>query len=138
MSNHTIFPQLEIPETLAAGPGPGNTDPRVLQAFANAGLADHMQADVLRGMIEAKKMLRDVWGTKNVYTYGVGGTGFSGLDCMLNAILPGDSVVVFVNGTFSGIDALTIRMKAASREDLAANAMDPKPANVTVINVPHG
>ncbi|MGB7271461.1 MAG: aminotransferase class V-fold PLP-dependent enzyme [Albidovulum sp.] len=138
MSNHTIFPQLEIPETLAAGPGPGNTDPRVLQAFANAGLADHMQADVLRGMIEAKKMLRDVWGTKNVYTYGVGGTGFSGLDCMLNAILPGDSVVVFVNGTFSGIDALTIRMKAASREDLATNALDPKPANVTVINVPHG
>ena len=138
MSNTTIFPQLEIPETLAAGPGPGNTDPRVLQAFANSGLADHMQADVLRGMVEAKKMLRDVWGTTNIYTFGVGGTGFSGLDCMLNAILPGDEVVVFVNGTFSGLDALTIRMKASSRADLAANSLDPKPANVTVVNVPHG
>ncbi len=36
MTSQTIFPALEIPETLAAGPGPGNTDPRVLQAFANA------------------------------------------------------------------------------------------------------
>ncbi len=138
MNDTTIFPQLEIPETLAAGPGPGNTDPRVLARFAQTGLADHMQADVLRGMIECKEMLRQVWGTKNTYTYGVGGTGFSGLDCMLGAILPGDTVVAFVNGTFSGIDGLTIRMKAATREELAANAMDPQAASVTIITVPHG
>ncbi|WP_114286129.1 aminotransferase class V-fold PLP-dependent enzyme [Candidatus Halocynthiibacter alkanivorans] len=138
MNAHAIFPPLEIPETLAAGPGPGNTDPRVLQRFANSGLADHMQADVLRGMIECKQMLRQLWGTSNTYTFGVGGTGFSGLDCMLSAILPGDSVVVFVNGTFSGIDALTIRMKAATRAELAANPMDPASASVTVVNVPHG
>ena len=138
MSNPNIFPKLEIPETLAAGPGPGNTDPRVLQSFANAGLADHMQADVLRGMVESKIMLREIFGTKNTYTYGVGGTGFSGLDCMLNAILPGDEVVTFANGTFSGIDALTIRMKAATREELAENALNPQAASVTVIEVPHG
>jgi aspartate aminotransferase-like enzyme len=133
-----IFPQLTIPETLAAGPGPGNTDARVLASFANAGLADHMQADVLRGMIECKHMLRKVWGTKNTYTFGVAGTGWSGLDALFSAILPGDSVVCFVNGTFSGIDALTVRTRAATREDLKANALDPKPANVTVIQVPHG
>lgn len=138
MSDVTIFPALEIPETLAAGPGPGNTDARVLAAFANAGLADHMQADVLRGMIECKGMLRTLWGTANTYTFGVGGTGFSGLDCMLNAILPGDTVAVFTNGTFSGIDALTIRMKAATREELAADPMNPQAASVTVIEVPHG
>jgi hypothetical protein len=40
-----IFPTLEIPETLAAGPGPGNTDPRVLERFAKTGVADHMQKD---------------------------------------------------------------------------------------------
>lgn len=133
-----IFPMLEIPETLAAGPGPGNTDPRVLERFSKAGMADHMHPDVLRGMVESKKMLRQIWGTKNVYTYGVGGTGFSGLDCMLNGILPGDSVVVFANGTFSGIDALTIRMKASTREELAADAMNPKPASVTEVLIPHG
>ena len=48
-----IFPPLEIPATLAAGPGPGNTDPRVLERFAKTGVADHMQKDVLRGMLEA-------------------------------------------------------------------------------------
>lgn len=133
-----IFPTLKIPHTLAAGPGPGNTDPRVIEAFANAGVADHMQADVVRGMIECKHMLREAWGTKNIYTYGVAGTGWSGLDCIQSMILPGDKVVVFNNGTFSGIDALTIRMKGSSTEDLAANPADPQPENVTVINVPHG
>jgi alanine-glyoxylate transaminase / serine-glyoxylate transaminase / serine-pyruvate transaminase len=138
MTNTELFPQLVIPETLAAGPGPGNTDARVLASFANAGLADHMQADVLRGMIECKHMLRQVWGTKNTYTFGVAGTGWSGLDALFSAILPGDSVVCFVNGTFSGIDALTVRTRAATREDLKSNALDPKPASVTVIQVSHG
>jgi alanine-glyoxylate transaminase / serine-glyoxylate transaminase / serine-pyruvate transaminase len=134
----TIFPPLHIPNTLAAGPGPGNTDARVLAAFANAGLADHMQADVLRGMIECKHMLRDVWGTKNIHTFGVAGTGWTALDLMLSAVLPGDSVVMFVNGTFSGIDAMSVRMKAATREELRANPMEPKPAGVTVVTIPHG
>ena len=134
----TIYPPLEIPETLAAGPGPGNTDPRVLERFAKTGLADHMQRDVLRGMIEAKEMLRELWGTKNVYTYGVAGTGFSGLDCVLSMILPGDTVVVFPNGTFSGIGGLTIRMKASSNEELAADSFNPKPKNVVTMETPHG
>lgn len=138
MKDTIIFPPLEIPETLAAGPGPGNTDARVLSRFCQSGLADHMQADVLRGMIECKIMLRQVWGTRNTYTFGVAGTGFSGLDCMLSAILPGDSVVVFTNGTFSGIDGLAIRMKASTREELRADALNPKPASVTIVEVPHG
>jgi alanine-glyoxylate transaminase/serine-glyoxylate transaminase/serine-pyruvate transaminase len=133
-----IYPQLDIPETLAAGPGPGNTDPRVLERFAKTGVADHMQKDVLRGMLEAKEMLRELWGTKNVYTYGVAGTGFSGLDCVLSLILPGDKVVAFPNGTFSGIDTLTIRMKAATAEELAADSLNPKPKSVVVVETPHG
>jgi aspartate aminotransferase-like enzyme len=134
----TVFPQLVIPETLAAGPGPGNTDPRVLERFAKTGVADHMQKDVLRGMIEAKLMLRELWGTKNVYTFGVAGTGWSGLDCVHSLILPGDKVVTFANGTFSGIDDLTIRIKASTLEDLAADSVNPKPKNVVTVTVPHG
>ncbi|MFT5658121.1 MAG: alanine-glyoxylate transaminase/serine-glyoxylate transaminase/serine-pyruvate transaminase [Gammaproteobacteria bacterium] len=135
MSNYS---ELKIPHTLAAGPGPGNTDPRVLAAFVNAGVADHMQADVLRGMVESKMMLREVFGTKNLYTFGVGGTGFSGLDCAISPILSGDNVVVFVNGTFSMLDGLSIRMKASSNADLAANSLNPQPANVKIIDVAHG
>lgn len=134
----TIFPQLEIPDTLAAGPGPGNTDARVLARFGAAGVADHMHPDVLRGMVECKQMLRKVWGTDNVYTFGVAGTGWSGLDAMMAAVMPGDTVVAFTNGTFSGIDGQTLRMKAASAEDLAADPLNPKPANVIVVEVPHG
>lgn len=134
----TIYPPLVIPHTLAAGPGPGRTDPRVLERFAAAGLADHMQADVLRGMIECKHMLRAVFGTKNLYTFGVAGTGWSGLDCIMSAVLPGDAVVAFVNGTFSSIDALTLRMKAATADELAANPLDPAAASVIVVTVPNG
>ena len=78
------FPKLEIPHTIAAGPGPGNTDERVLSAFSGAGVADHMQPDVLRGMVESKQMLRDVWGTENLHTFGVAGTGWSALDMMMS------------------------------------------------------
>jgi len=138
MQDTLSFPQLAIPNTLAAGPGPGNTDARVLARYAGAGLADHMHADVLRGMVECKIMLRDVMGTNNVHTFGVAGTGWSGLDMMFSAVMPGDKVVMFVNGTFSGIDGLTVRMKAASAEELAENSLDPQTNNVVIVNVPHG
>ena len=59
-----MYEQLKIANTIAAGPGPGNTDPRVLQHSASAGLADHMHPDVLNGMIECKHMLRTIWGMK--------------------------------------------------------------------------
>jgi len=133
-----MFPQLEIPHTLAAGPGPGNTDPRVLERFAAAGVADHMQADVVRGMKEAKVMLREVFGTKNIHTFAVCGTGWDGLDCAFSPILPGDTVVAFVNGTFSGIDDFNVRLKASTPEDLAKDPLNPRPANVVTVNVPHG
>jgi aspartate aminotransferase-like enzyme len=133
-----VYQPLEIPHTLAAGPGPGNTDPRVLERFTSSGVADHMQADVLRGMIECKMMLRQVFQTSNTYTFGVAGTGWSGLDAMMSAVMPGDSVVAFVNGTFSGIDGLTLRMKAATAEELKQSPTDPKPASVTIVDVPHG
>ncbi|SDX81400.1 aspartate aminotransferase [Ruegeria halocynthiae] len=133
-----IYPTLEIPETLAAGPGPGNTDARVLQAFTNTGVADHMQGDVLRGMVECKHMLREIWGTSNTYTFAVAGTGWSALDTMFSAVMPGDKVVAFNNGTFSDIDTLTLRIKAATPEEHAANPLDPLAAGVTVIDVLHG
>ena len=97
-----------------------------------------MHGDVLRGMVECKQMLRQVWGTDNIHTYGVAGTGWSGLDVMFSAVMPGDKVVVFTNGTFSGIDGLTVRMKAATADELASNPLDPQPASVVIVDVPHG
>jgi aspartate aminotransferase-like enzyme len=83
-------------------------------------------------------MLREIWGTQNAYTFAVAGTGWSALDTMFSAVMPGDKVVAFANGTFSGIDALTLRIKAATPAEHAANPLDPQAASVTVIEVPHG
>lgn len=132
------YPKLEIPQTLAAGPGPGHTDERVLQAFATAGVADHMQSDVLRGLIECKHMLRELWGTTNIHTFAVAGTGWSGLDAMFSAVMPGDKVVAFSNGTFSSIDALTLRIKAATPDELAEDSLNPLAKSVVVIKAEHG
>ncbi|RFC66266.1 aminotransferase class V-fold PLP-dependent enzyme [Fulvimarina endophytica] len=136
--NAPVFPELKIPNTIAAGPGPGNTSQRVLDAYYNQGVADHMNPDVIRGMIEAKKMLREIWGTNNVHTFGVAGTGWSGLDMMFSVVHPGEKIVLFVNGTFSGIDELSVRMKGATEEELQANSLDPKAASVITVKVPHG
>jgi aspartate aminotransferase-like enzyme len=57
---------------------------------------------------------------------------------MMSAVMPGDSVLAFTNGTFSGIDGLTLRMKAATAEELAADPLNPQAASVTIIEVPHG
>ena len=132
------FSKLFIPETIAAGPGPGHTDIRVLESFANAGMADHMHTDVLRGMVECKHMLREIWGTKNIHTFGVAGTGWSGLDMLFSAITPGDKVVAFSNGTFSSIDALTLRIKAATNVELATDGLNPRAASVVIVDIPHG
>ena len=70
--------------------------------------------------------------------FGVAGTGWSGLDMMFSGVQPGDKVVMFVNGTFSGIDALSARMKAATAAEMAENSLNPEAASVVTINVPHG
>lgn len=57
---------------------------------------------------------------------------------MFSAVMPGDKVVAFTNGTFSGIDALTLRINAATPEEHAASPLDPQATSVTVIEVPHG
>jgi aspartate aminotransferase-like enzyme len=53
-----------------------------------------------------------------MHTFGVAGNGRSGLDAVISVFKLSDKVVAFVNGTFSGIDALSLRMKAATEEEL--------------------
>lgn len=120
-----MFDALKIPNTISTDPRLDDKDPKIL-------------TDVTRGMREAKLMLREVFGTQNVHTFGVSGTEFSGIDCMLSAILSSDKVVVFVNGTFSSLDGLTIRMKAGLRNKVVGHSMIPEPDNVIIINTPRG
>lgn len=103
-----------------------------------AAVPDHLKSDVLRGMREAKLMLRRAFSTQNIHTFGVLGTRWSSIDCMLSAVLPDDKAIIFVNNSFSRNDGLALRMKTSSRSDLAANVVDTQPDNVIIINTPHG
>ena len=47
MSNKHIYPKLEIPQKIAAGPRPGNKDIRIFAAFSNVGLSNHMITDII-------------------------------------------------------------------------------------------
>ena len=75
-----------------------------------AAVPDHLKSDVLRGMREAKSMLRRAFGTYNTHTFGVIGAGWNGIDCMLSAVLRSDKVIIFVNRTFSGTSELDSRL----------------------------
>jgi aspartate aminotransferase-like enzyme len=57
---------------------------------------------------------------------------------VISAVKPGEKVVAFVNGTFSGIDALSLRMRAATEEELSSNPLDPDAKSVNVVDVSHG
>ena len=109
----------------------------MLERFAKTGVADHMQKDVLRGMLEAKEMLRELWVPRTSIPMASPARG-SRYSTASSLILPGDKVVALPNGTFSGIHTLTIRMKAATAEELAADSLNPKPKSVTVVETPHG
>jgi len=89
-------------EILLLGPGPSNTSQRVLDALADPtighldpvflDLADKLQAKIARLMKAEGGM-----------TMFVSGTGSAGMEAaVLNAIEPGDRVLVCVNGVFGG------------------------------------
>lgn len=52
MMQNIIHPALNTPATRAMAFGTGDTGHRIPAAFARAGIADHMQADVLRSLFD--------------------------------------------------------------------------------------
>jgi hypothetical protein len=47
------------------------------------------------------------------------------------AVQPGDSVIIFFNGLFFGIDGLTLRIRVATAKERAATPMSPNCATKT-------
>lgn len=84
------------------GPGPSDTNPRVLSALGAATLG-HLDPEFLKIMDEIKEMLQKVFNTKNHLTIPISGTGSAGMEaCLVNVIEPGDRVVIAQNGVFAG------------------------------------
>src|SRR5207244_2155923 len=66
-----------------------------------APLLGHLDPEFLRVLDETCERLRTVWGTRNLRTLPLSGTGSIGMEAaFVNVVRPGDVVVVAVNGLF--------------------------------------
>ena len=91
---------LNPPQRVLLGPGPSDVPARVLAALA-APTIGHLDPAYLKIMDETRRMLRDVFRTRNEMTLAVSGTGSAGMEaCVVNLVEPGDEMVVCVNGVF--------------------------------------
>jgi len=94
------YEKFDPPKRVLLGPGPSPVDDRVLNAMA-APVLGHLDPLFLRCMDDIQAMLRYVFETENRVTIPVSATGSAGMEAALvNAIEPGDKVVVCINGVF--------------------------------------
>lgn len=105
------------------GPGPSNVNPRVLLAMAKP-MVGHLDPEFLQIMNKLQDLLRYAFGTKNSLTIPISGTGSAGMEAaFVNAVEPGDKVLVCINGVFG---------------ERMADVADRCGANVKTLSVPWG
>lgn len=90
----------DLTPRLLLGPGPSPVSPRILEALARPTIG-HLDPQFLRILDEVSEGLRRVFGTRNVATFPVSGTGSAGMEASLvNLLEPGDTAIVGVHGVF--------------------------------------
>lgn len=95
-----LFDELNPPPRLMMGPGPINADPRVLQAMSMQ-LLGQFDPAFTGYMNEVMALYRQVFQTRNKWTFLVDGTARAGIEAILvSLIAPGDRVLVPVLGRF--------------------------------------
>ena len=101
MSTETDAPPItDIPDRLLLGSGPSPVPPRVLAALAQPTIG-HMDPAFADIMGETIALMREAFGTENLATLPISGTGSAGMEAMVaNFVDPGDRVVCGVNGLF--------------------------------------
>jgi alanine-glyoxylate transaminase / serine-glyoxylate transaminase / serine-pyruvate transaminase len=89
-----------LPERVLMGPGPSQVPAAVLSAMGRPTIG-HLDPEFLRLMDELRDMLRAVFGTQNVCTLPMSGTGSAGMEtCLVNLVEPGSRVLIGMNGVF--------------------------------------
>jgi (S)-ureidoglycine---glyoxylate transaminase len=95
-----LFGDLNPPPRLLMGPGPVGVDPRVLRAMSMPMLGQFDPAFTAY-MNETMELLRQLYRTKNKWSFLVDGTARAGVEAILVSIIsPGDKVLVPVFGRF--------------------------------------
>ena len=113
-----LFGEMNPPPRLLMGPGPVGVDPRVLRAMSMPMLGQFDPAFTAY-MNETMELLRQLFRTKNRWSFLVDGTARAGIETLLVSIVsPGDKVLVPVFGRFGhllaeickrcGCDVITI------------------------------
>lgn len=95
-----IFEDLDPAPRLLMGPGPVDAYPRVLRALSTPMLGQ-FDPQFTRYMSQVMALYRQVYRTKNQWTFLVNGTARAGIEaCMVSLISPGDRVLVPIFGRF--------------------------------------
>lgn len=90
----------DLQPRLLLGPGPSPVSDRILEAMARPTIG-HLDPQFLELMDDIADRLRRIFGTENPMTFPVSGTGSAAMEAaMTNAVQPGDTVIVGVNGVF--------------------------------------
>lgn len=94
------FDEINPPQRLLMGPGPINADPRVQRAMA-ADLLGQFDPSFTAYMTETMALYREVFETKNKWTFLIDGTARAGIEAALVSLIePGDRVLVPSFGRF--------------------------------------
>ena len=96
----TLFDELDPEPRLLMGPGPVDVYPRVLRALS-AGMLGQFDPQFTSYMNEIMALYRQVFRTRNHWTFLVNGTARSGIEaCLTSLVAPGDKVLVPIFGRF--------------------------------------
>ena len=88
------------PKRLLFGPGPTQVHPRVYEAMAQP-IVGHLDPYFFEISQANQRMLRNVFGTENEWTFVISATGSGGMETAItNFVEPGMKVAVFANGFF--------------------------------------
>lgn len=137
----------DIPERLLLGSGPSPVPIRVLRALAQPTIG-HMDPAFADIMGETIGLMREAFGTENLATLPISGTGSAGMEAMVaNFVDAGDRVVCGVNGLFgvrmadelarAGADVVEVKAewgRAVPVEQLVAAAEDGPTAAIVVVH----
>lgn len=88
------------PQRVLLGPGPSEIHPSVLRALSQPTMG-HLDPELLKVQDELRSMLGAIWGTAPQNALAISATGTGAMEAALvNAIEPGDEVLVVTHGYF--------------------------------------
>ena len=92
--------QLAPAPRILMGAGPSNINPSVIRAMS-APMLSHLDPEFIQIMDDVTKMLREVFGTTDGFTFPLSGTGHAGMEAAIaNLLEPNDTLVSASHGYF--------------------------------------